>query len=144
MKRILVAIDFGDREEFLVNKAIEIGKKFDSEIVLIHATAPDPDFVSFDAGPQTVRDQRAETLHKERKIMELLVEKVKTENLKVKGFMVQGSTVDVLLKEADNFNADVIILGHKKLGFLEKFIRGSVSSGILQNAKIPVYSVPVD
>ncbi|MEN8124938.1 MAG: universal stress protein [Bacteroidota bacterium] len=144
MKNILVAIDFGDEEELIVQKAIEIGVKFKSKIWIIHAAAPDPDFVSFDAGPQSVRDDRAKTLHEENKIIGLLTDKVKAEGLDATGLLIQGSTIELILKESEKLKADLIIIGHKKLGFFEKFIKGSVSSGILQNSKIPIMVIPID
>lgn len=144
MKNILVAIDFGDNEELLVQKAIEIGLKFQSKIWIVHASAPDPDFVSFDAGPQSVRDDRAKTLQKQNEIIGLLTDKVKAVGLDVTGLLIQGPTVELIIEESEKLKADLIIIGHKNLGFFEKFIKGSVSSGILQNSKIPMMIIPID
>ncbi len=144
MKNIIVAIDFGDKEELLVQKAIELGEKFQSKIWIIHASAPDPDFVSFEAGPQSVRDQRADILHKEHRIIGSLADKVKSKGLDVSGLLLKGPTVEVILKESEKINADLLIMGHKKHGFIDKLIRGSVSGGVLQHSKIPLMIIPID
>jgi len=144
MKNILVAIDFGDKEELLVQKAIEIGEKFLSKIWIIHASAPDPDFVSFEAGPQSVRDERAKSLHKENKIIGLLADKVKSKGLDTAGLLIKGPTVEIILEESEKLNIDLLIIGHKKHGFIDKLIRGSVSGGVLQHSKIPVMVIPID
>ena len=144
MKNILVAIDIGDQEEVLIEKAIELAEKFNSKIWIVHASAPDPDFVSFEAGPQSVRDERAKSLHKENRIIGTLSDKVKSKGLESAGLLVRGVTVDVILEESEKLNAELLIIGHKKHGFIEKLIRGSVSGGVLQHSKIPVMTVPLD
>jgi len=144
MKNILIAIDIGEKEEILIQKAIELAKKFNSKTWIVHASAPDPDFVSFEAGPQSVRDTRAETLHKENKIIGLLTDKIKAEGLKTTGLLIKGPTVEVILQESEKLKADIIIIGHKRHGFIEKLIRGSVSGGVLQLSKIPVMTIPLD
>lgn len=144
MKNIFVAIEFGKGEDLLVDKAIEIATKFHSKVWIVHASAPDPDFVSFDAGPQSVRDARAETLHKESRIIEVLTERVKANGIEAVGLLIQGPTVELIHDESEKLNSDLIIMGHRKHGFVEKLIKGSVSGGILQNTKIPVLVVPTD
>jgi len=144
MKNILVAIDIGDQEEVLIEKAIELAEKFNSKIWIVHASAPDPDFVSFEAGPQSVRDERAKSLHKENRIIGTLSDKVKSKGLESAGLLIRGVTVDVILEESEKLNAELLIIGHKKHGFIEKLIRGSVSGGVLQHSKIPVMTVPLD
>ena len=144
MKNILVAIDIGEEEEMLIQKAIELAKRFQAKIWLIHVSAPDPDFVSFEAGPQSVRDTRAETLHKENRIIGLLTDKIKSEGLETTGLLIKGPTIEVILQESEKLKADLLIIGHKTHGFIEKIIRGSVSGGVLQSSKIPVMTVPLD
>ncbi len=144
MKNVLVAIDIDNKEELLIQKAIEIAKKFKSKIWVLHASAPDPDFVGFEAGPQSVRDARADTLHKENRIIGLLTDKIKSEGLETTGLLIKGPTIDVIMGESEKLKAELLIIGHKKHGFIEKLIRGSVSGGVLQHTKIPVMIVPVD
>lgn len=144
MKNILVAIDIDNKEELLIQKAIEIAKKFESKIWILHASAPDPDFVGFEAGPQSVRDARADTLHKENRIIGLLTDKITSEGLETAGLLIEGPTIDVIMEESEKLKAELLIIGHKKHGFIEKLIRGSVSGGVLQHTKIPVMIVPID
>jgi nucleotide-binding universal stress UspA family protein len=144
MKNILVAIDIDNKEELLIQKAIEMAKQFGSKIWIVHASAPDPDFVSFEAGPQSIRDTRADTLHKENRIIGLLTDKIKREGLETTGLLIKGPTIEVILEESEKLNAELLIIGHKKHGFIEKLIKGSVSGGVLQQTKIPILIVPID
>ncbi len=143
MKNIIVAIDIHKNEELLVNKAIEIAEKFDAKLWIIHASAPDPDFVSYKAGPQSVRDDRAKTLLSENKLLEGLTEKARQKGIKATGLLIQGATISLLIEECDKLNADLLIMGHKKHGFLQKIIKGSIAEGILKDVKIPLLIIPL-
>ncbi len=143
MKNIIVAIDIHKNEELLVNKAIEIAKKYDAKIWIIHASAPDPDFVNYKAGPQSVRDDRAKTLLLENKLIEDLTKKAKQKGLEATGLLIQGATVSLIIEECDKLQADLLIIGHKKQGFLQRILKGSVAGGILENTNIPLLVIPL-
>lgn len=63
MKRILLPIDFSDTTSKIVNLGVEIAKKFNSEIILVHVESPEPDFVGYEPGPQVQRDSVAKKIH---------------------------------------------------------------------------------
>jgi nucleotide-binding universal stress UspA family protein len=65
VRKILAAIDFSPVSAAVVEHAASLANAFSAEPTLIHAAAPDPDFVGFGAGPQTVRDDRAREIHTE-------------------------------------------------------------------------------
>jgi len=144
MNNILVSIDFNEQEAFLMDKAYELGKAFDAKIWLLHIAAPDPDFVGYDVGPQYVRDTRAEDLHKEHQLLQDYAKQLELKGVKAEGLLVQGGTVEMILKEAKKLNTDLIITGHHDHNFLYKAFLGSVSEGIVKDSKIPVLLVPLD
>ena len=49
---------------------------------------------------------------------------------------------DVLLNEAYDFKADLIVMGTRRLGSLERFFLGSVSSRVIKQSKVPVLVAP--
>ena len=144
MKTILAAIDIKKEEEHVVRKAIEIAKAFGAQLWIIHASAPDPDFVSYQAGPQSVRDERAKTLLKEKHILETLAGLAKKEGVEAKALLIQGPTIDLILEETQKLNADMLIIGHYRTGFFQKLLKGSVARGILENVPVPLLVVPLD
>jgi nucleotide-binding universal stress UspA family protein len=144
MKNIIVAVDIEKKEELLVNKAIEMAKVYQAKLWIIHASAPDPDFVGFEAGPQSVRDERAGTLLKENKILNNYSDLAKRNGVEATGLLIQGPTIELILEECDKLEADLLILGHKKHGFIQRLIRGSIAGGIMENTKIPLMIIPLD
>jgi nucleotide-binding universal stress UspA family protein len=104
--------------------------------------APDPEFVGFEAGPQSVRDQRAETLRKEHRLLQELADRARRRGIETKAVLVQGPTVETILAQAHKGKADLIVTGSHGHGALYKTVLGSVSEGILRGARRPVLVVP--
>lgn len=143
MKNILVSIDFDDKEQMLVNKALEFGKAFNAKIWLIHIAAPDPDFVGYDVGPQYIRDARADELKDEHKLLQKFAEHLNQNNVEAEGLLVQGATTEMIIKEAKKLKTDLIIAGHTKRNFLYQTFIGSISENIIKETDIPVLVVPL-
>lgn len=144
MKNILVTIDFNTMEQLLVDKAFQLAEKFDSKIWLLHIAAPDPDFVGYEVGPQYIRDFRASELRKEHKLLQGFTDALKKKGVKAEGLLVQGATIEMIMKEAKKLNADLIITGHQEHNFLYQAFVGSVSRDIMKKSKIPVLIVPFE
>jgi nucleotide-binding universal stress UspA family protein len=143
MKNILVSIDFDDKEDVLVNTALEFGKAFHAKIWLIHIAAPDPDFIGYDVGPQYIRDTRAEELRAEHKALQKFSKNLNEKGIEAEGLLVQGATIEMIVKEANKLKTDMIIAGHNKRNFLYQTFVGSVSEDIIRETNIPVLIVPL-
>ena len=144
MKNILVSFDFDGNEQLLFDKAFQLAEKFDSKIWLIHIAAPNPDFVGYDAGPQSTRDSRASELRKEHKLLQEYTNTLKKKGVNAEGLLVQGATIEMIMEESKKLNIDLIIAGHHEHNFLYKAFVGSVSGKIVKKSKIPVLIVPIE
>jgi nucleotide-binding universal stress UspA family protein len=144
MKNILVSIDFNEKEVLLMNKAYELGNAFGAKIWLVHIAAPEPEFVGYGVGPQYVRAMRASELRDEHTLLQKYSEKLMKKGVKSEGLLVQGATVDMIIKEAKKLKADMIISGHHDHNFIYKAFMESVSAGVIKRSKIPLLLVPLD
>ena len=142
MKNILVGIDFHKKTEMLVNKALELAKHFGAKIWLLHAAAPDPEFVGYEVGPQYIRNGRAQELKNENKLLLKYVNQLKEKGVDAEGLLIQGTVIDVIVDEAKKLKIDLIIFGHHEHSFLYKTFFGSMSSEIIRKSDIPVLVVP--
>ena len=142
MKEILVAIDFSEVTDSLLDQACRLAEAFGAALRIVHVAAPDPDFVGFEAGPQSVRSQRAEGLRKEHHSLQYMGERLKRRGVEAKALLLQGPTVETILKHAGEERVDLIIAGSHGRGKLYKALVGSVSEGILRNPPCPVLLVP--
>lgn len=144
MKNILATIGFYDNEDLVMDKAFEIAKAFKAKIWLLHVVAPEPEFVGFGVGPQYVRDARATELKKEHRMMNQYAEDLKLKGVQAEGLLIKGSTIEMIMKEAEKLKIDLIVTGHHDHNFVYKAFYGSVASGVINKTKIPVMLVPLE
>ncbi len=144
MKNILVTIDFSLNENILLDKVIELANAFGSKVWLMHIAAPDPDFVGYEVGPQYIRDTRAEELRKEHRLLQEYTSQLKVKGIEAEGLLVQGATLEMIIKESKKLKADLIIAGHHTHGFFYNAFVGSTSSKIIQRSEIPVLIIPLE
>jgi nucleotide-binding universal stress UspA family protein len=140
--RMLVAVDLSPASDTVLSQAKSYAKMLSAEVWLIHVAAPDPEFVGYEAGPQTVRDQVAGKFHTEHRTLQQQAGEFRNLGLKVTPLLLQGQTSSTILAEADRLKADLIILGSHGHGALYQMVVGSVSEGVLRKAKCPVLVVP--
>jgi nucleotide-binding universal stress UspA family protein len=143
MKTILAAVDFSDATAAVVRAAAEMARAVEGKLFILHVAAPDPAFVGFEAGPQTVRDAQARHYHEEHGKLRAIEENLKQEGLDAEVLLVQGPTAEKILAEAARLDARIIVLGSHGHGGLHYLLMGSVAEAVLRKAHGPVVVVPV-
>ena len=143
MKNILATIEFPVNEKLVMDKAFEIAKAFTAKIWLLHVVSPEPEFVGFGVGPQYVRDARAKELKKEHRIINQYTDELKSKGVDAEGLLIRGSTIEMIMHEAEKLEIDLIVTGHHDHNFVYKAFYGSVASGVINKTKIPLLLVPL-
>jgi nucleotide-binding universal stress UspA family protein len=139
---ILAMIDFSDVTPSVVASAARLAQAMDAELLLLHIGQPDPDFVGYEVGPDTVRQDVARELKDEHRRLAELAESASSTGLSCRGLMVQGPTVETALEQAQRHSATWIVLGSHGHGALFNLLVGSVSEGVLHGANCPVVVIP--
>lgn len=144
MRHILVPIDFSRVTSAVIDQAAALAERFDAEIALLHVAAPDPDFVGYDAGPETVREHVAADLRSEHRELQSIAETLRARGLRAHAVTVQGSTVEAILERAERIRADLIVIGSHGHGAIYRALVGSVSEGVIRASRCPVLLVPAE
>ena len=139
---ILAAIDFSPISDRVLELAAELAQGTSSPLVVLHAAAPEPDFVGYEVGPQHVRDQRASELREEHHKLAAIGDDLRSRGLDVKVQLHSGPTVETVLDAAQQAGVDLIVVGAHRRGRAARLLLGSVSEGILHKADCPVLVVP--
>jgi len=142
MRNILVPVDFSPVTIAVLEHAARLANAFDAEITLLHVAAPEPEFVGYDAGPDTVRDQVAAELRGVHRDLQKLADELRARGVRAHAVCVRGSTVETIHERAEHSNADLIVIGSHGHGALYRTLMGSVSEGVLRHAKCAVLLVP--
>ncbi|MGD0319598.1 MAG: universal stress protein [Nitrososphaerales archaeon] len=138
-QKILVPID-GSRNSYRgLQCAVDIAKKFDAEITLIHVIEvlkyPYASTYGTDS-PDTVYTALEESAQKlfEKRRKELVEKGVRTNTL-----LKRGSPSDEILRASKGF--DLIVMGSNGLGRFKRLLLGSVSNSVVQSSRVPVLIV---
>ncbi len=143
LKNILVAIDFTDTVGNLLTYAESLAEKYQAKVWLVHVAEPHPDFVGYEPGPQYIRDIKAEELKEEHRNLQSICDAFLSKNIESEALLIQGSTVQVIIEEVKKLQADLLIVGSHKHGFLYNLLAESVSLELLKKAEIPFLAIPI-
>lgn len=142
IRTLLVPIDFSDVTANVLETAQTLALAFKSRVVLLHVAEPEPDFVGFEPGPVSVRSSVAKEFHTQHRQLEDAKAQLAKAGIEVVALHIQGPTIEKILQESLQQNADIIVLGSHGHGALHNLLAGSVAAGVLKSSKCPVLVVP--
>ena len=150
MQTILVGYDGTTSAEHALIRAGEFARAFDAKVVVVSVAPPRPltDRGAFGLMPYYLQDDDElrrvdETLlqqHRER--VEALFAGL---DLPAEFVGIVGEPADAIVSAADEHDADLIVVGTREPGFVERLLGGSVSQGVARLAHRDVLIVhPAD
>jgi nucleotide-binding universal stress UspA family protein len=142
MKNIILATDFSESTRGILDVAIEAARVYSAHLYLIHVAAPDPDFVGYEAGPQSVRDAIAEHYHQEHRELADLAGEARQRDIDATALLIQGPTVEMLILERKRLQAELIVAGSHGRSAITQLVLGSTSEGLIRKAGCPIMIVP--
>ena len=146
LKKILVPID-GSYISFLaLEYAMQLGKAFDSEIVVTHVN--DPYDLSAPVDPKTVKIPTGEQTSEEKKkagaaalaIAQKVAEKADYKKIAFEK-AIDKDPAKRIIDLAKEIEADTIVIGNRGLGTAGAFLLGSVSTAVVKHAPCPVFVI---
>lgn len=144
MKKILVPFDGSENAHRALAFATEIGKPFDSEIMVVNVIVP-YDYTKVPPRKPKNAIEEAEMAAKEPEPTTLEIAKVAVTKLNYPNvsyrLIVDIEPAERILDYAKTTEADMIVLGNRGMGMLVELLMGSVSMKISQYAECPVVIV---
>ena len=141
-KKIMVAVDGSKEAELAFQKAVNVARRNDSELLLVHVidTRAFQNISSFDTA---MVDQVTETA---KKTMEGYVESAKADGVKNIDFTVEyGAPKAVIAKDIpEDQKIDLIVIGATGLNAVERLLIGSVTEYVTRTAPCDVLVVRTD
>lgn len=138
MKKILIAIDDSPIAEKLVSTTIELYEQLHAEIALVSVV--DTQFLTTDGG--ITPGEMVNVMKNDfKKRHELLISEI-LKGKKIWTFVEQGKPYEEILKVADEWEADLIVLGtHGRTG-LSHLLMGSVAEKVIRHSTKPLFVIP--
>lgn len=142
--KLLTAVDFSPQTRKVLETARQLATALKAELWLVHAAAPEPVVRSYGAGARQDRERTAEEYRQEHRLIQEAAADAREVGIEATGLLVQGPPARMILKEAADLEADMIIVGSHGFGAVLGLLLGSVSKKILRKANCPVLVVPAD
>ena len=139
---ILACVDFSNDPLPVVHVAVELAASLHLPLCLFHVAAPDPDFVGYDVGPDSVRDNKARELKQERVELERMTEQVRDQGVEVDARMVMGATGATIADEIQKLGAKFVVVGQRDRSRIFELFTGSTADYLIHHAGCPVVVVP--
>ena len=143
-KKILVPVDGSETAWRALNNALEIGKKFESEILVVNVIQPynNAALLAVPLDHATINQGNSELEKVGDKVLELAKEMVGSYPHKVEYDMEVGHPSERIIALSKKVEADAIVLGSRGLSGIAEFFLGSVSSKVSQYATCLLYTSP--
>jgi nucleotide-binding universal stress UspA family protein len=151
IKNILYATDLSKNSSYAFLYAVDMAKKHDARIVILHAIEPIPSYAEAYAAitAEFKKKQHEEIVESMKKHLQGFCRKAEAEigppcvELVSKILVPIGYPPNEILSAAVEERCDVIVLGTHGKGFLAHTFLGSVSSAVLHRTRKPVFIVPL-
>ena len=143
-KNILVPLDCSKYAENSLKVAIEIAKKFNSNILLIHVVSGKQEYCrSGITGKIRVKCNLDEITEEDipmvcNELLDMSKQRAIAEGVTVKTILKQGKIVEEILSIIKERQIDLVVMGSRGQSMLKKLFLGSVSSGVAKEAVCPV------
>ena len=149
IKKILYATDLSKNSEYAFYYAVDMAKKHDAEIIILHTIEPISTRAFGTLTEDVQHDQHEVSMEVIRNRLQKFCEKVEEKNslacvsLVTKTLFQVGYPVEEILKVADEEGCNLIVLGNHGKGFLRQTFLGSVSRSVLDRTRKPVFIIPL-
>ena len=140
--KLLVAVDFSGASQKVIEYVKDLAIALSGKIWLLHVAEPDPEFVGYDVDPPEMRDAVARRFHREHRQIQELSKELRSKGVDCEGLLIQGPTVETILRESEKLSVDMVVLGSHGMGILRHILLGSTSEGMVEKSSVPVLVVP--
>lgn len=138
-RRILVGFEGSPESHTALRRALELAGKLGSEVRIVTVVPPPSVVLGPLMTPEAIDFTPLARAAEEE--LRRLVEKASGEGISVSYEVRMGEPATALLEAAEDWGADLIVLGRRRLSGLERIAIGSVSSKVANHATVDVLIV---
>ena len=142
-KKILVPVDGSEGSWRALASAVEIGKRFESELLVVNVIQPynNAALLAVPLDHATINQGNSEMEKVGDKVLEMAEEKLAEYPHKVEYSLEIGHPSERIIALSKKSQCDAVVLGSRGLSGIAEFFLGSVSSKVSQYSDVPVLIV---
>jgi nucleotide-binding universal stress UspA family protein len=140
-KKIVIGTDFSENSNYAFKYALDMARKYDAALVLIHVVSEPTDLNGFYVPHISFEKLEEEVREGAKRMMERFCEAHLGDYHKFETYIERGLPFAQVIKKAKETNADLIVVGtHGRTG-LDHVLFGSTAEKIVRKSPVPVLTV---
>jgi nucleotide-binding universal stress UspA family protein len=142
MKSILVPVDFSKATELVLKATVTMAKALDARVTLMNVAPREPDVFGHQLTRKVVTEPVPEDVRERYDKLMGCAKWLEDADVIVKPLLLRGDRVPAVMREVEREEVDLIVMGSHGRGALYRRMVGSVSEGVMREAKCPVLIIP--
>jgi len=138
LKKILVTTDASEYSQRALKTAVELARVFNAEIELLFVMQMP---LAYDSSVYSYIISQDEIISEGERALKATLEGIDVSGVALSLKKIQGKPANVILKEVEDENIDLIVMGSHGYGAIVGSVLGSVSQKVLHGAKCSVLIV---
>jgi nucleotide-binding universal stress UspA family protein len=134
MKEFLVAIDGSEGSEAAIDEALDLAQDVGAHVTFAFVRKPPSALLGYPYYERLLSQELATA----RETLDSATDRAEDVGIESESEILEGDPVDEILSFADNRGADLIVMSSRGRGAFAGALLGSVSSGVVQHASVPV------
>lgn len=144
---MLVAVDFSKGSENVLEAATKMAKALGEQIYLVHVVDDTPLYTMYGMYPEEIpamTEYRELAQERAKKLLADTQGRFTAQGVAVQSEILEGQPQDAIIDFAQKVEADLVVVGTHGHSAIGSVLMGSVASGLVRQAKVPVLVVPCD
>ena len=137
LKKILVAIDGSPQSLKALDIAIDMARRFESRLYIIHVIEEQKYMLAINY-PPAYPEMVDSLLKSAKELLDDATKKAVEQGINAEQLLERGDAASKIIDAADNLGVDMIVMGSRGLRGITKFLLGSVSERVVKYSKRPV------
>lgn len=145
MKNILVPTDFSEAAQSALNLAVQVAKKTNARITLLHAIEPVTSYVAATDGMYidvSVEKKYIDYLREGTQVrVEELLRDEKYKEVEIKPLVTLSALFAAIHEQEEKSEVDLVIMGTQGTSGLDELLIGSNTEKVVRTSKVPVFTI---
>lgn len=142
MRSILVPVDFSNATDLVLQAAATMAKALDAEVTVLNVAPRESDVLGQQLIRKVITEPVPEDVKEQDDKLMACTRQLEDDDVVVKPLLVRGDRVRTIMREVEREKAGLIVMGSHGRGALYRRVMGSVSEGVMREAKCPVLIIP--
>lgn len=142
--KFLVAVGFSERPEDVLDKAIEVAKKYSAQVYILHVITEMPKLTFYYDAYRLWENFRDSAIVEAMDLLKKHIAKMKEQYKEIEPVVEVGDPGTTILEKADELDVDLIIMGHHVRKGLNHVMHQNSCERVIRYSRRPVLTFYIE